>query len=528
MLLGWSSDVEQGGGGEDHPSSNGHANDITDNNDNDNNSAYTPSEADKAAIRKKRSKEWQSVRELQDFFEPKKTTIALYFRVVCLYIAAPLLGIAAILFYAADCPPTGRLVNGGQPDGNGTLWNTKGEPVDPSQASFAWWLLFAVRQLVTFTIAKFAETIFVDYLTIRARGTIHVLGPWLTLFILQSRGWPSTVALWSIANFSLLYGSSEFVQHWVYWQDAIGLFTRENPSGNVVNSDWNLKILAIALALGIAVSLKRLLLGLYLGKRTFNAYADQLASIMQNILMISEVAALAKSFEREMRMRGNRMGVSSSAYVAHMSAQRDKLFNICQDFDDDGASALGQGSGISMADRSDGRSNVTQIIDPTDRNPWSGLLSYTQQQRVIQLLGQWEEPIIAEKTVDNISVSALLQFRRSMACLNTQFPFSGAFGLADTRENCIQSAQELYRRLLLNDPDQTELSFETLALLGLQSDGSLDQAKLKDMIRLFRPDRDGHFGILDFVKSIDTVYKEIRMLRASGAWVDTRAFFLFF
>ena len=301
----------------------------------------------------------------------------------------------------------------------------------------------------------------------------------------------------------------------------------ENPAGNVVNSSWNIRILAIALVLGLIVSLKRLLLGFYLGKRTFNAYADQLANIMQNILMISEVAALAKDFEREMKIRANRKGVTGTVQVAQMSAQREKLFDIFDDLDEDGASAAGGGpggggaaatfSGNSTADKSFGRGQVDYIIDPEDRNPWSGVLSYTQQQRIIQLLGAWEEPVIAEKQVEEIiSVSALLQFRRSMAMLNTPTPFGGAFGLADTREHCIQSAQDLYRRLLLNEPDQQELNFETLALLGLKSDGTLDQPKLKDIIRLFRPDRDGSLDILHFVKSIDTVYKEIRLLRASG------------
>jgi len=332
----------------------------------------------------------------------------------------------------------------------------------------------------------------------------------------QPKGWPSTITLWSIFNFCLLSGPYDYAQSWLYWQDVIGLYSLENPGGHVVDSHWNYRILAIGLVLGTAVSIKRLLLGLYLGKRTFEVYADQLANIMKDILTISEVSALAKDFEREMRMRANRKGVSGNVHVAQMSAQREKLFDIFDDLDDDATSAVGGGN--STADKSFGRNGKEHyVIDHEDRNPWSGLLSFTQQQRIIQLLGAWEEPVIAEKQVDAyISVSALLQFRRSMACLNTPTPFGGAFGLADKRENCIQSAQEVYRRLLLNNPEQSELNFETLALLGLQPDGSLDQPRLKDIIRIFRPDRDGTLFIVDFVKSIDKVYKEIRLLRASG------------
>ena len=114
-------------------------------------------------------------------------------------------------------------------------------------------------------------------------------------------------------------------------------------------------------------------------------------------------------------------------------------------------------------------------------------------------------------------MNALLQFRRAMACLDTPFPFSGSFGLANTRENCIESAQEVYDRLLFGSSNPQMLQFDVLALLGLRRDGPLDQSKLKSLIRLFRPDREGNLTMLDFVKSIDQVYKEIRLLRASVA-----------
>jgi hypothetical protein len=43
----------------------------------------------------------------------------------------------------------------------------------------------------------------------------------------------------------------------------------------------------------------------------------------------------------------------------------------------------------------------------------------------------------------------------------------------------------------------------------------MDQAKLKELIRLLRPDRDGNLTLLDFVKSVDSVYKEVKLLRAT-------------
>lgn len=45
----------------------------------------------------------------------------------------------------------------------------------------------------------------------------------------------------------------------------------------------------------------------------------------------------------------------------------------------------------------------------------------------------------------------------------------------------------------------------------------MDEVKLRHLIKLFRPDRDGSLTKLDFVKSVDAVYKEIRLLRAGLA-----------
>jgi hypothetical protein len=68
--------------------------------------------------------------------------------------------------------------------------------------------------------------------------------------------------------------------------------------------------------------------------------------------------------------------------------------------------------------------------------------------------------------------------------------------LADTRENTIQSSQEVYRRLQLRSPDEEKLKFETIALIAVRRDGSLDETKLKDLVRLFRPDRDGSLSMV--------------------------------
>lgn len=116
----------------------------------------------------------------------------------------------------------------------------------------------------------------------------------------------------------------------------------------------------------------------------------------------------------------------------------------------------------------------------------------------------------------NISISSVLKFRNAITFIRNDYPFSYGFGLADSREACIDSAQDVYNRLLLSSiQDERMLQFETLALCALHENGTIDQAKAKDLIRVFRPDRNGCLSILDFVKSVDSVYKEFRLLQAS-------------
>ncbi len=100
--------------------------------------------------------------------------------------------------------------------------------------------------------------------------------------------------------------------------------------------------------------------------------------------------------------------------------------------------------------------------------------------------------------------------------MDTDFPFSAAFGIADTRAACIASAQKVYERLLLKKRTvDGMLHFDTIASLAVGKNGELDTDRAKDFIRTFRPDRDGILSMIDFVRSVDTVYKELRLLRAT-------------
>lgn len=145
----------------------------------------------------------------------------------------------------------------------------------------------------------------------------------------------------------------------------------------------------------------------------------------------------------------------------------------------------------------------------------------------------------------DVSIKEMLEFRKAVEKIDAGYPFSVTFGPCDSRENCVKSSQQVYERLMHASPDQDHLHFETIATLAITDDENVDHSKLRALIKLFRPDREGGLTRLDFVKSIDTgmmllrrrkvvhevstctltkslfsaassVYKELRVLRAAA------------
>ena len=98
-------------------------------------------------------------------------------------------------------------------------------------------------------------------------------------------------------------------------------------------------------------------------------------------------------------------------------------------------------------------------------------------------------------------MASILHFRRAYQYINQEYPFGKAFGPATRREYCISSSQNVYDELL-DSQGGSILSFETLSVLAVTK-GELDGVKLKALIKLFRPERNGDISKLDFLKSVD-------------------------
>lgn len=120
-------------------------------------------------------------------------------------------------------------------------------------------------------MAYVAQYLIVDVSAVRSLFSVKLVGPLATLYIINARGWPFIITIWGLLNFCLIHHhpdneESLFFSHWLYFTE-IAMFTVDNPSGSVVESDTYRELLIAFIVVGVATSLKRTVLALYLSKR---------------------------------------------------------------------------------------------------------------------------------------------------------------------------------------------------------------------------------------------------------------------
>ena len=142
--------------------------------------------------------------------------------------------------------------------------------------------------MVTFSLALITQAFVIDYFALNTRYCLKLFGPIITLLLVQAKGFPFIAIFWSLYSLGLNAGTSDFVHHWGYFQNWIRLFNEENPSGNVVDNEWNYTILRLTIFIGVAVALKRLVMSLLLGRQTFARFGEQLASVMKGMVLVGK------------------------------------------------------------------------------------------------------------------------------------------------------------------------------------------------------------------------------------------------
>eukprot|EP00569_Conticribra_weissflogii_P016015 CAMPEP_0171396716 /NCGR_PEP_ID=MMETSP0880-20121228/4780_1 /TAXON_ID=67004 /ORGANISM="Thalassiosira weissflogii, Strain CCMP1336" /LENGTH=1178 /DNA_ID=CAMNT_0011910401 /DNA_START=156 /DNA_END=3692 /DNA_ORIENTATION=+ len=422
-------------------------------------------------------------------------------------IVLPCLTVASILFYRFENPMAGE-----------------------TKTSLSWWIVFlGVRQMVILELTKIGQIFWIEILALRSSLFQMIVGPYISLIFIMSKGWPYVIFFWAISDFCFLYGDGQFAKHWLFWQSQFDIFNSNNPVDGVTDSTAYLRILCIMIFVGGAVSLKRLTISLFLGRRTVDHFGGELEKIMAKMILIGEVANLAMDIEatnmspshspvngdedekilRFKEFVRNDKSSSSDLNKSNLESWEESFsVSVKGPKKENSLRVSNKSSKLSVGANSDAPSDfVNKKMTATSKNA-----------KLILLLSEWEEPEIKMTKRAKATVQDLLQFRRAVSYMDDKYPFSHAFGPASTREMCVDSSQQVYGRLMESAEDgATAMPFTVFSVLATDESGELQNGRMRSLIRLFRPDRQGNLTKLDFVQSIDAVYKELRLLRASIA-----------
>jgi hypothetical protein len=402
-----------------------------------------------------------------------------------------------------------------------------------SQTSYSWWILFiCVRQVITFSLGRAAQYLFVMH----CQGVDQFwfgFGPLVRLFVLQARGIPLQLVAWSLINFAMLYGNGQFARHWLFYQDTIGLFNASNPSGPITGDPRYRGAIVFALCCGLVVAAKRFCVGLHFGKKTYMRYAERLSVVLKMVVDVTHVARLTEIAE------STRSRESAASILDRNVGAIDSWLGKASDGqgDDEGSEEPDDSSNDrygeeNKKDSTSGEGNDREGAPPTqellvDSNRGTSLMGDSQKVKIDQLLGEWEEPDLQDGSLlERPTLSSIVQFRASVSVLDSEYPFSPSFGQTNNRLQVIECCQQVYMGLLQmqrhkirsSHSDSPVLKFHTIALAAKDPrNGTFKEAKIRELVKLFRPQRNGDITLLDFCKAVDGVYKEMRLIRASIA-----------
>ncbi|KAL7569467.1 hypothetical protein ACA910_009701 [Epithemia clementina (nom. ined.)] len=439
----------------------------------------------------------------------------------------------------------------------------------------SWWLNFVGRQVLVLELSRLTQWLLLDGFVLGTRFSVRLLGPLVTLTAIQAKGWPFLLAAWGAWDMMLLHGDNKFALHWLQWT-GWQIYTTQTGL-HIISNPVYLRVLVAMVVAGLATTTKRAALAVYFGQRQLVEFKPRLEKLLGDIVLLGDVATLGEEAELvagesdtlddtgtggasegnqsggNKRMvdfknlggtnSGEMGGLSSLVYTnVHFSGadgvggSSDAGEERRQQQDDDPYNPpfnknSGDDSSYFEADKDGGgEAGVREPLFPTSRRDLMKR-NYTKDLsrnssgtfNTKHLLDRWEEPAIKnEKNAQSSTIEDVLRFRRALACMDEEYPFGEAFGSANSRDACIQSANSLYHHLMKLDPTANQLSFQVLALAIAQEEEEEGEdpsdeyiMKKKAFRKLFRPDVRGELPLLAFVQSCDTVYRRLRYFIAS-------------
>lgn len=414
--------------------------------------------------------------------------LAVCFHLRFILLALPLAALSCILFYQMGNPSPDFL---------------------PDNLSLSWICNFLARHVVLISTACLSEFLLLDSLLLRSRSLIKNTGPFVTLSLNEAKGWPFVVTVWSVLSLFLLHGNNQFQMNWLY-ATGWAVFSEYNPGNYILSTSEYHNFLVGLLIAGITTTFKRTFLTIVFGNRQFEFFRPRLESLLQDVLVVSEVALLsAKSVDDN----GHRRSPSQSAKAFIYSSQRMhigdtlKTLNFDQDqlttsetFSEEEISCL-EKDDDSIDSKSSSESNTPNRIPPLR----SAQFGSSHQNLMKNILDRWEEPH-RDDWEDDLrgNIADVLRFQRALQYMDDEYPFGEDFGFAPTRAECVSCSQRLFERLSsLHGKSGQAIPFACFDPLVLDATGSCDGNKRTLIRRLFQPNSNEELDLFAFVQSVE-------------------------
>mmetsp|Transcript_28328 Transcript_28328/g.32458 ORF Transcript_28328/g.32458 Transcript_28328/m.32458 type:complete len:688 (-) Transcript_28328:1311-3374(-) len=307
-----------------------------------------------------------------------------------------------------------------------------GNPTEPnSGTSYVWYFMLSMRFLVTLALALITQVVLIDFLFLETKIAIRTLGRFVTLMAAQAKGWPLWLFLFGVWNFILLYGTSDFVESWIFFLD-FHFLSVIIPDQNLLSSQGYRNFLFALITVGLATMVKRAIIVAFVGKRKFKMYGSQMDQVMRKILMITEVAVLAEEIELSADVyKTKNDGKYSKKKNNRPSHQKGWLFNNIEaqfseesvDFEDE-EDVYTMKEEIAFSGDEEDEQNSSERAENNDGyfNRWNKFMNLAKLKKeeimltemtqsnsgqVKSLLGEWEEPERCEQKIQSVS----LQYR---------------------------------------------------------------------------------------------------------------------
>lgn len=162
----------------------------------------------------------------------------------------------------------------------------------------AWWFNFLARLCLTLETARLLQWFLVDQILLTMSWAARWMGPLVTLHAIQSRGWPFLMATWSIVKYVVfrngasrengvllsplvshlivlfismfvLCGFQDFAYEWFLDLTYTPDINKQAGRLEILSSEEWLRFLVAMLAAGLVTSMKRTVVAMFFGRRTF-------------------------------------------------------------------------------------------------------------------------------------------------------------------------------------------------------------------------------------------------------------------